>query len=206
MTGPEVFLFKFRTGEISQHKPQLMRQIRRFNQLLVAYAEKRIERESIIAQCFSLISSARSVRRFPGKHIRKSSAAALYCGRSRYVSEMAAVRRASREGTSGPAGRCLDRRIGQHPNVVAPTNELGREAESRRDGAPSIDDGQQEASRRAAAAVVHPVGARQIKVCIRSAGSRSTVLRRFGRDWRPRESSPNQLGTPYGRSPRGIGA
>ena len=47
---------------------------------------------------------------------------------------------------------------------------------------PGIDDGQQETSRRAAAAVVHPVGARQIKVCMRSAGSRSTVLRRFGRD------------------------
>jgi len=87
-----------------------------------------------------------------------------------------------RESTSAPASRVLDRRIGQHTYVMAPTSELGGETKGRRDGAPGIDDGQQETSRRAAAAVVHPVGARQIKVCMRSAGSRSTELRRFGRD------------------------
>lgn len=130
----------------------------------------------------SASSAARgSILRFPDEHIRKLLCCRFVLWAFENLGNGLRCFPPRRESTSAPA-RVLDRRIGQHTYVVAPTSELGGETKGRRDGAPGIDDGQQETSRRAAAAVVHPVGARQIKVCMRSAGSRSTELRRFGRD------------------------
>ena len=103
-------------------------------------------------------------------------------------------------------GRMCRCRIGQHAYLVPAVDEFGSKAESRRHRTACVDDGQEEASPAATGTAAHPVGARQIKVCSRSAASRSTVLRRFGRDCRPRESSPSQLGIPNGKSARGMGA